>query len=657
MTQTGPCQMSHLIAKRIFSAFLRGLFIALILVIGQQGAHADERILSFAAKLELLSNGTLDVTEFIEVRGEDNQIRRGIFRDIPTVQRNEVGGLQRLKLTVLNVKRDGQNTTWRTEAIGNAIRIYVGDANIRLGPGIFRYEINYTMARQARVHARSPDVAELYWNVTGNFWDFPIDRALATVILPTDAIADRIRGFTGYDGSTGSDVAITRATNPNQFVITATRGLGSREGMTVAVEFNADALDPLSTLQRIRNFLSDYRATLFPTLGALLVLFYYYFAWDSVGRDPKRGTIFPRFYPPKDFSPALIHYVARMGWKRNGWTAFTAALVSLAVKGLIKFDDTGPETKFVPLDHSPTSLPVGEALVMKFILKKNGVTVGENRGGEIQTTKFELLAALQVENRKIYFNNNMLYTVLGIILSLAILAGLAAIGAIGPVLLVLALMIGFFSIFFVAIFGRLLSARLSSGSWLRWFIIPIFLVNFVAIFYRMFDFISLSSLSHIVPVIAAFSIVLLNVGFSLIMRAPTVHGRKIMDEIEGFKMYMETAEENRLNMNEEPELNPTRFEEILPYAIALGVEKPWSERFQREFIDVQPASSGTPYQSNWYAGSGFSSGNLGKNISATVAGVSSAMIASQPVSSSSSGFSSGGGSSGGGGGGGGGGGW
>lgn len=173
MTQTGPCQMSLLIPKTILTTLLRGLFVALILVIGQQGAQADERILSFDAKLELLTNGTLDVTEFIEVRGENNQIRRGIFRDIPTVQRNEVGGLQRLKLNVVNVKRDGQDTTWRTEKIGNAIRIYVGDANVFLGSGVFRYEIHYTMARQARVHARSPDVAELYWNVTGNFWNFP----------------------------------------------------------------------------------------------------------------------------------------------------------------------------------------------------------------------------------------------------------------------------------------------------------------------------------------------------------------------------------------------------------------------------------------------------------------------------------------------------
>lgn len=647
--------MSHLIAKTIFSAFLRGLIIALTVVVGLQGAIADERILSFAAKLELQSSGALDVTEYIEVRGEDDKIRRGIFRDIPTVQRNEIGGLQQLKLTVLNVKRDGQNTTWRTEAIGNAIRIYVGDANIYLGSGTFRYEIHYTMARQARIHPSSPDVAELYWNVTGNFWDFPIDRAVATVILPANAITDRIRGFTGYVGGTGSDVAITQG-SPNEFVIAATRAFGPQEGMTVAVEFNADALDPISSLQRISYFLSDYRATLFPSLAALLVLLYYYFAWDSVGRDPKRGTIFPRFSPPKDFSPALTHYVAGMGWKRNGWTAFTAALVSLAVKGLIKFDDTGSKTKFVLLDHSPTSLPVGEALILKFIQKKNGVTVDENRGAEIQTTKGELLAAVQIENRKVYFNNNVVYTVFGIVLSVAILGVLAAIGAIGSVLFVLCLMIGFFSIFMVAIFGRLLSARMSSGSWLRWFIIPIILVNFVTFFYRMFDFVALSSISHIVPVVAAFSIVLLNVGFALILRAPTIHGRKIMDEIEGFKMYLETAEENRLNMDEEPELDPARFEQILPFAIALGVEKPWSERFQREFIDMQPASA-TTYQSNWYAGSNFNSGNLGSNISKTVAGVSAAMIASQPVSSSSSGFSGGGGSSGGGGGGGGGGGW
>src|SRR5690606_24325818 len=99
------------------------------------------------------------------------------------------------------------------------------------------------------------------------------------------------------------------------------------------------------------------------------------------------------------------------------------------------------------------------------------------------------------------------------------------------------------------------------------------------------------------------------------------------------------------------------FERILPYAIALGVEKPWSERFEAELARNAISDAQPGYQPAWYRGS-WSTGSGGfSNAATTVAsGMSAAMIAAQPVSSSSSG-GGGGGFSGGGGGGGGGGGW
>ena len=167
--------------------------------------------------------------------------------------------------------------------------------------------------------------------------------------------------------------------------------------------------------------------------------------------------------------------------------------------------------------------------------------------------------------------------------------------------------------------------------------------------------------------IAALSILIIVIVFGILMRAPTIQGRKLMDQIEGFKMYLETAEKNRLNYVDkgEPQMTVKRFESILPYAIALGVEKPWSERFEADLARnaVADATAGS-YSPHWYRGTswstGGSTGDFSKSFSGIATGMSAAMIAAQPVSSSGSGFSGGGGGgggSGGGGGGGGGGGW
>ena len=165
------------------------------------------------------------------------------------------------------------------------------------------------------------------------------------------------------------------------------------------------------------------------------------------------------------------------------------------------------------------------------------------------------------------------------------------------------------------------------------------------------------------PLAGAISIVVANVVFAILMRAPTVQGRKVMDHLDGFKMYMDTAERNRLNMVGEPPMTVERFERILPYAIALGVEKPWSEHFEGEL--ARHAVADVPaggYQPAWYHGRAWatSDGGFSRTVSSVASGMSAAMIAAQPAAASSSGFGGGGGgggSSGGGGGGGGGGGW
>jgi uncharacterized membrane protein YgcG len=135
--------------------------------------------------------------------------------------------------------------------------------------------------------------------------------------------------------------------------------------------------------------------------------------------------------------------------------------------------------------------------------------------------------------------------------------------------------------------------------------------------------------------------------------APTIEGRRVLDHIAGFKQYLSITERDRLDRMTPPEDTPELFEKYLPYAIALGVENHWADRF----APVLAAAAAQGRQGfAWYAGSnspwnnpnGFVS-SVGSSLASSVSSASSA-----PGSSSGSG---GGGSSGGGGGGGGGGGW
>ena len=86
-------------------------------------------------------------------------------------------------------------------------------------------------------------------------------------------------------------------------------------------------------------------------------------------------------------------------------------------------------------------------------------------------------------------------------------------------------------------------------------------------------------------------------GFSW-LQAPSKEGRKVMDQIEGFREYLSVAEEDRLEYLNPPKKTPELFEKFLPYAIALDVENSWAKKF----TGVLAAAGVGAAVSSWYTG-------------------------------------------------------
>ena len=152
-------------------------------------------------------------------------------------------------------------------------------------------------------------------------------------------------------------------------------------------------------------------------------------------------------------------------------------------------------------------------------------------------------------------------------------------------------------------------------------------------------------------------LVAINWIFWRLIKQPTIEGKRIMDEIEGFRMYLGAVEGESLRQLHPPEQTPELFEKYLPYALALGVEHAWADRF----TDVLNRAATEPgdtqgYRPSWYHGTTWqatAAGDFASNLGSSLGGA----IASSSTAPGSSSGGGGGGSSGGGGGGGGGGGW
>ena len=623
------------------------------LVVFAAPAFAVEAIQSFDSKVTLAADGTVDVFETIAVNGEGSQIRHGVYRDIPTQLINDDKSRQRSDLDVKSVFRDGKPEPYSLEGLGAGFkRIKIGDADTWLDDGIHTYQIHYTMSRMGRFFA---DHDELYWNATGNYWAFPILKATAEITLPAGA---RISGVVGYTGVAGSpEKAVTASTDGgNTASFVAQRELRAGEGMSVAVEFQKGILVEPQGAAALADWLSDHRELVFPLLAALIVLGYNLWAWNAVGRDPKKGTIIPLFHPPEGLDPAQVHYISGMGFKQNGWTALTASIFDLGVKGLVTIDTAGKSTTINATNASPAAaLPPGEGSVYEFIKARGSVSLDKTDGPALNTRRSALVSEIKGKSGETYFRNNVAYTLLGVALAAVLLLGLVWLDVIDFGMLIVAVIVAIVVGVVVGVFGNH-----GGGSVVG----RVFLIVWIGIVGFNLAGSALSFVSGMridLGLVGAASIIIVEIVFAFLMRAPTVAGRKLMDQIEGFRMYLQTAEANRLNYVDkgEPQMTIKRFESILPFAIALGVEKLWSQRFEADLARNAVAdATGGSYSPLWYTGGDWSSGSRGFSsaVSSVASGMSAAMIAAQPSSSSGSGFSGGGGS-GGGGGGGGGGGW
>ena len=578
----------------IISHVIRTLSLILVYtLLSTITAQADEAITQFNVQIDVQKNGDIFITESIQIRDSKNQSRRGIFRELPRKYLKD-GALYPYRINMKSIQREGKKESYDFNVYDNTLNYRIGDADVYLPNGIHNYRIQYSVKNQVRYF---DDKDEIYWNATGTYWPYPIENAKVTVTFPEGAEPIAESAYTGQKGDNGQNYKANQT--KRGYIFETTQTLDKREGITVAAAIAKGIIDPPSN--------ADNRFLWWLRNGALTILSlslagitgFYTWAWRRVGRDPVKGPVFARYEPPAGYSPAAVSHIYYRGFKSH--KALIATLMNLGFKGAIHIKST--QKKVTSLTR--TFLEDGQALsnygdttasetqfLVDAFKKRKTINLGKKYDAKFTKAYTEFRDAISKEYGDAYHKWNIGYIILGIFMTvLGIILALAQ-------------------------FGPLKSNYL-------FFLLTLIVMNIVMIF---------------------------------LMPAPTKKGQKIRTEIEGFKLYMETAEKLQLNavkVGDEglPFMTTKRYERLLPYAIALGVEKPWTQHF--EHILPEEAKAYNPAFVTLQSGH-FS--NLNDFNSSLVSNLSSGVSASMPQSSSTSG-SSGGGFSGGGGGGGGGGSW
>jgi uncharacterized protein (TIGR04222 family) len=498
-------------------------------------------------------------------------------------------------------------------------KTYVLDYTVR---GAFN---RITTSSEADDGTSVPPHDELYWNITGDEWDVPIDNASVAVFAP--AAATSVVCYRGARGSTD-----TCSATPGQASTFSTTDLQPGQGMSILLAYPSGTVSDASPIiedapKTGLAQLTDVRPSFAGAGAGLFALIAGGMGWlvrkrgrDSqfVGLTPgllpvdgQAGDVAPvtrhdrdvavQFTPPKGLHPGQIGTLVD---EQANTVDVTATIIDLAVRGFLRIEEVPPTDPGKPvkdwrlvvvLPAPGEELQPYEMALMQAIFKgRNEITMGalkDTFASDLHATQKRLYDDV---TRRGWFRGNPNTVRNGYRAGGFVLAGLG---------------------FGIAFLG-----------------IPVI------------------GGSAAVIAAAVFVGALVVVVLAGRMPARTAAGSAVLAQAEGFRLYLTTAEADQIRFEEGQDV----FSRYLPYAIVFGVAERWAGIFD------QLAREGRiqPVQPAWYGGygQGWTFLSLGDSMSSFETTANSALV-STPASSGGSGFSSGGGFSGGGGGGGGGGSW
>ena len=547
---------------------------------GAAAAPRRERILRFDVGATVNEDASLTVREDLEFIAMGVKISRGIIRGIPVRYRDENGRPVAVGLKVLSTSVDGVELPWKESNEGRGRFIRIGDPKRTLSPGVHRLSLTYRTTKQLGFFA---DHDELYWNVTGNDWDLPIQNASFRLALPGKSAGDgfgRVGWYAGRYGSTSSDGA---RLDDSRAVVT-TRALQPGEGLTVVYSWPKGVVAPPqpSFGERFGDFVSAHGDAIARGLmwagTALAAICLVWGALRARGEHSGEITVIPLFHAPRDMTPSLARRLTR---GTDDFASLGAELIALATSGALKISGDRrsgyrlEKTGGAPSDGLPAALmdtlfpsSSQEALNVTNAYRKRFEKSLELIKGDAKKRAEGNFLDRRAPLRRAYS---------------ALLAGAAA----GALFLLteavsaewgaVALLLGALALLSLRYARRepTLAPRSFARSLRNAFGLKGFFAAQASVFVTALLAMVAAHSSDRPLTFAGAAPALLGLPLGKRLIFWTDKGRKQFEQALGLKMFITAAEKDRLEMLNAPDDTPQLFEELLPYAVAMDCAQTW----------------------------------------------------------------------------------
>lgn len=566
---------------------MRYIYLSIILLLSSVSIIAqEEKIYTFYSDVTIEESGMIRVKEEIRIFSKGDVFKKGITRSLPLTRRDIQNNRISIGYSVSEVLMNGSPVNYFTEREGGDLIIYVGDRNIFLDPGFYIYEIYYETAGQIGFYE---DYDELSWNVNGISGKM-IDSVSSVVRLPTGANIISSHCYTGRFGDKESDCI--SEINEDGSLTTVVNNLPSNEMLTVSVGFTKGVVNqPAGFETNVFSWFDKNGMAVVSAVFILLLSVYYRITWKKYGVDPPKPVAIPQFSPPDGLSPAAV------GMLHKGYfidDLITASIVNLSVKGYLSIEEIIEKKglfgirkdrvfSLTRLNNDYSKLPAEEAVVLRELFYSDDNIRLDG--------KYDRDVAKMMQNYKKSLNKQ-----------------------------------------FRPVLDEGINIKFHVVPWLGFVLYIIILFYFINNSLMHFE-VNRTALFITIPLLSILYII-----YAIQIVRPGERKLHYRSNIKGLKMYLDVAEEKRMQFFNPPSVTPEKFEELLPYAIALEMEEVWGEKFEKALLSsaVQPEA----YQPAWYRGTYVNAALFGHALNSTLSNTVS-HAATQPSSSGGGNWSSG----------------
>ena len=566
--------------------FLTCLIFSLSAILFASKIYATERINNYISNITINEDGSVDVIETITVKTEKNIFKHGIYKDFLT----DIipGNSYPQRYINFTASINNSRTQTSTKYVGDNLRVYVGDPDIILEPGIYTFTLSYTILNEIAFYE---DHDEIFFNVNGP-WNVLTDKISGSIRIPSKFNEKDLK-FIGYQGPIGSKNQIknfnfkndTYYFYPSAPIEHPTYTLNSNDVVTVGIWFPKDSFNKAAINEEMDKFNPTY-AHIIPIIlfGFSTFLVFIFFKPNNYKALLNAAPV--NFDIPKEYSPADFRFILN---KKSDTKLLTAELINLAIKKVIKIEKD-PESKnsedliltlldknFIKLDIEKQIIETlfGSSNIVKTSIKEDQKKILEASNKVMlitiskkfisyknpinrQLTMFlqYTIATFFILNINNFFPNQNLYVLTPTSIGLVIIA--------------------FFYISMIREFNE--------GGWISIItLIPVFLVVsfFNTVFFPKLPFtaIILFYLSA-----APYFIFELKNCFDIY----SDEGLKLKMLQLGFLRFVQTQKEYLLAVEKDIPLTFNMYETYLPYAVALDVETQWSKKFNEVLKNLNP---------------------------------------------------------------------